>query len=101
MIPECHDLDKEWVEEKLGFKVEDPGDIFFADTDVELDPRYLWPKQRRAMTALALELCSRCPTTPKKLCLQTALEDNPAGGDFGIFAGTTAKERKYMRRETK
>ena len=45
--------------------------------------------------ARALELCARCPVTGE--CLTYALS-MPANGDFGIWGGTTEKERVRLRK---
>lgn len=92
---ECQDLDKEWVEERLGFQIESVTDLFFTTDDYELDNRYLYPIHRRKMTALALQLCERCPV--QKACLDLAMSFTPAK-DFGIFAGTTPSQRRSIRR---
>ena len=53
---------------------------------------------RRTAKARALELCDRCPVTG--VCLDYALS-LPATGDFGIWGGTTEKERVGLRRARK
>ena len=45
--------------------------------------------------ARALELCAGCPVAD--VCLDYALS-LPASGDFGIWGGTTEKERIKLRR---
>ncbi len=93
--PECDDLDQAWVEERLGFKVEDATDIFFSTVDLELDQRYIWPPQRRAMEELALELCGRCPVEAR--CREKALAETYAD-DFGVWGGMTQKQRRRHRK---
>ncbi len=48
--------------------------------------------------ARALELCDRCPVID--VCLAYALS-LPATGDFGIWGGTTEKQRVGLRRARK
>ena len=45
--------------------------------------------------ARAIELCDRCPVPSEYLDYALSL---PATGDFGIWGGTTEKERVKLRR---
>jgi WhiB family transcriptional regulator, redox-sensing transcriptional regulator len=58
-----------------------------------MDTEMFFPERDHSSKA-AREVCARCPVRPE--CLDYAL----AGGDqFGIFGGTSERERRQLRRQ--
>lgn len=60
----------------------------------DYDPELFYPTSEKnaAAVAAAKSVCGRCPLRAR--CLAYALE---MGDDWGIWAGTTARERRRMR----
>ena len=59
----------------------------------DMGPELFFPANSAAF-ARAERFCATCPGAPE--CLSTALEDQSL---HGIWAGTSAKERQYLRSE--
>lgn len=59
-----------------------------------LDPTIFYPEgsDLRTKTATAKLICSSCPVTAE--CLKQAIDNN----EWGIWAGSTMKQRGFMRR---
>lgn len=58
-----------------------------------LNPRLFFPEAGESVKE-ALNVCAECPV--KTECLQYALDN---GERFGIYGGTTARDRKTLRRD--
>ena len=77
---------KEAIEKEGGVVCEQvPFAFFYDDEELRTDERY--------KVKIAKEICAECPV--KMLCLEYALDANE---QFGIWGGTTFKERKQIRR---
>lgn len=63
--------------------------IFFGASDPETRPPYTLSDIRKAQ-----DICAECPVA--KMCLTEALENRE---DYGVWAGTTSKQRKTMLAE--
>lgn len=55
-----------------------------------------WFPSQGERGADAQAVCGRCPVTAA--CLAAALANSSTGHDYGIWGGTTARERRAMRR---
>jgi WhiB family redox-sensing transcriptional regulator len=63
----------------------------------EIDPELWFPdKGDSKSSATAKHLCQLCPV--KAECLEEALTE---GRDFGVWGGTTERERRALRRNMK
>lgn len=61
----------------------------------EVDPDLFFPEKGRVdQVADAVAVCGRCPV--RAACLDAALR-LPVSVDYGVWGGTTANERRYIR----
>jgi WhiB family redox-sensing transcriptional regulator len=64
-----------------------------ADAQCRGQDSELWYPQRGEVPRHAIAVCGRCPVAQQ--CLDYALDHNEG---FGIWAGTTARERRRIRK---
>jgi WhiB family transcriptional regulator, redox-sensing transcriptional regulator len=81
---------QEAIEKEGGVVCEQVPFVFFYDEEYETRV------DERAKAKVAKDICAECPV--KLLCLEYALESNET---FGIWGGTTYKERKLMKRRSR
>ena len=80
---------QEAIEKEGGVVCEQVPFVFFYEEEYETRV------DEKAKAKLAKEICAECPV--RLLCLEHALEANE---QYGIWGGTTYKERKLMKRRT-